>query len=113
MPSALSSSASLAEATVSKQTFAALVQVSEWMDGCLDRVTTLTRPFSTQEVGTSWRALTIPVLEPLTADRVARVCEVVMGCLLVSVSVATTQSILAVQQQQQQNQAGGGGTLSR
>ena len=51
-----------------------------------------------QEVGTTWRALTIPVLEPLTADRISRVCEVVMGCLLASVSVATTQSILSVQQ---------------
>ena len=68
--------ASLSEATAAKQTFPSLVQ----------------------EVGTSWRALTIPVLEPLTADRIARVCEVVMGCLLASVSVATTQSILSVQQ---------------
>ena len=68
--------ASLSEATAAKQTFPSLVQ----------------------EVGTTWRALTIPVLEPLTADRISRVCEVVMGCLLASVSVATTQSILSVQQ---------------
>ena len=89
--------ASLSEATAAKQTFPALVQ----------------------EVGTSWRALTIPVLEPLTADRIARVCEVVMGCLLASVSVATTQSILSVQQNNPGTACSGGagsstvGTISR
>ena len=78
--------ASLSEASTAKQTFPSLVQ----------------------EVGTAWRALTIPVLEPLTADRIARVCEVVMGCLLASVSVATTQSILSVQQ----NNPGAGSLVS-
>ncbi len=44
----------------------------------------------------AWKALTIPVLEPLTADRISRLCKIVMGCLLASVSVATTQSILSL-----------------
>ncbi len=59
------------------------------------------------EISTTWRALTIPVLEPLTSDRLAKVCQVVMGCLLASVSVATTQSILGLQ-----SSSGGGGSLS-
>lgn len=58
-----------------------------------------------QEISTTWRALTIPVLEPLTAERTGKVCQIVMGCLLASVSVATTQSIIGLQ-------SGGGGSGS-
>ncbi len=48
------------------------------------------------EVNVAWRALTIPVLEPLTSDRISSISRIVMGCLLASVSVATTQSILSL-----------------
>lgn len=48
------------------------------------------------EVGAAWKALTIPVLEPLTADRMSQLCHIVMGCLMASVSVATSQSLLAI-----------------
>ena len=48
------------------------------------------------EVDAAWRALSLPVLEPLGPDRLSKLTKIVMGCLLASVSVATTQSIVSL-----------------
>jgi E3 ubiquitin-protein ligase UBR4 len=48
------------------------------------------------EVDAAWRALSLPVLEPLTPERLLRLTNIVMGCLLASVSVATTQSLVSL-----------------
>ena len=47
-----------------------------------------------EEVDAAWRALSVPVLEPLNPDRLSALTKIVMGCLVASVSVATTQSIV-------------------
>ena len=39
------------------------------------------------------QALSLPLLEPLTNDRLIRLSKIVMGCLIASVSVATAQNI--------------------
>ena len=46
-----------------------------------------------EEVGIVSKALSLPLLEPLTEARLSKVTKVVMGCLLASVSVSTTQSV--------------------
>ena len=46
-----------------------------------------------EEVGIVSKALSLPLLEPLTQARLSKVTKVVMGCLLASVSVSTTQSV--------------------
>ena len=43
-----------------------------------------------------WKALTLPVMEPLVRERLSNLVKVIMGCLLASVSVATSQSILGL-----------------
>ncbi len=48
------------------------------------------------EISATWKSLTIPILEPLSASRITKVSKIVMGCMLASVSVATTQSILSL-----------------
>ena len=50
-----------------------------------------------EEIGTASKALSLPLLEPLSTDRLSKVTKLVMGCLVASVSVATTQSILGHQ----------------
>ncbi len=84
--------ASYAEAMAHKQTFQELVRRVLMNQSSLYSVFT----FKVSEINATWKALTIPVLEPLTANRIAKLCKVIMGCLLASVSVATTQSILSL-----------------
>ena len=48
-----------------------------------------------EDISMASKALSLPLLEPLTSERLVNVTKLVMGCLVASVSVATTQSILA------------------
>ena len=66
--------ASTSEAVAHRQTFARLAE----------------------EIDVTWRALSLPVLEPLSPDRLSKLTKIVMACLLASVSVATTQSIVSL-----------------
>ena len=46
-----------------------------------------------EDIDLTSKALSLPLLEPLTSDRLTRLAKIVMGCLVASVSVATSQSI--------------------
>lgn len=43
-----------------------------------------------------WMALALPVLEPLSAAKMEKLCTVTMTCLYAAVSVATANSILGI-----------------
>ena len=46
------------------------------------------------EINTVWRALSIPVLEPLVPERILKIVKIVKKCLVASVAVAANQSLL-------------------
>ena len=43
-----------------------------------------------EDVEIAWKALTLPILEPLTTDMLQKVTKIVKGCLVASVSVASS-----------------------
>ena len=45
------------------------------------------------DIDITTKALSLPILEPLTSSRLSRLTKIVIGCLLASVSVTTAQSI--------------------
>ena len=43
-----------------------------------------------EDIDVAWKALTLPILEPLTTEMLGKVTKIVMGCLVASVSVASS-----------------------
>lgn len=48
------------------------------------------------EIDITLKALTLPLMEPLTSNRISKLCQLVMGCMMACVAVATTQSVLSL-----------------
>ena len=57
------------------------------------------------DIDVASKALSLPLLEPLTNNRLTRLSKVVMGCLIASVSVATAQNICEFSENSTQFQA--------
>lgn len=79
--------------------------ISQWNDATVDEVkcvpTTIAEAQLLREsfkgllndIDLTSKALSLPILEPLTTTRLTRLTKIVMGCLIASLSVATAQSI--------------------
>ena len=47
-------------------------------------------PSLLEDIDVAWKALTLPILEPLTTEMLQKVTKIVKGCLVASVSVASS-----------------------
>lgn len=48
------------------------------------------------EISIVWRAFSLPILEPLTQKRMENIVTVMMSCLYASLSVAVTNTVIAM-----------------
>ena len=48
------------------------------------------------EISIVWRAFSLPILEPLTPERLENIVTVMMSCLYASLSVAVTNTVIAM-----------------
>lgn len=48
------------------------------------------------DISLTWSALSLPVLEPLTPEKLEKLCVLTMSCLYCAVSNATASSLLGI-----------------